>query len=308
MNALKRKEIRWGHRWRDGEGSLLEDTMAESEPTVLLDGLAFGEGPRWHDGKLWFSDVHAHEVMTVDVEGNAETVVEVPGQPSGLGWLPDGRLLVVSMTDRRLLRLDPEGLVEVADLSNLASFHCNDMVVDRQGRAYVGHFGFDMFGGEGFKLADIILVTPDGDARVVADEMAFPNGTVITPDGGTLIAAETAAGNLTAFDIEADGSLTGRRVWAHLEGEHFDGICLDGEGAIWAASARGPEVLRIREGGEVTARVRASAMAFACMLGGADRRTLFVVAAGTANPEEAKAKRSGRIETIEVDVPGAGFP
>lgn len=280
----------------------------ELEPKVLLDGLAFGEGPRWHDGKLWFSDMHAHEVMTVDLEGRAETVVGVPGQPSGLGWLPDSRLLVVSMTDRRLLRLDPEGLVEVADLSNLASFHCNDMVVDQQGRAYVGHFGFDMLGGEGFKMADIILVTPDGDARVAADEMAFPNGTVIASDGRTLIVAETVAGNLTAFDIQADGSLTNRRVWAHVEGEYFDGICLDAEGAIWAASPRGSRVLRIREGGEVAAEVRTSTTAFACMLGGADRRTLFIMVAETADPEEAKARRSGRIETVQVDVPGAGLP
>lgn len=285
------------------------------ETNVLVDGLVFGECPRWHNGKLWFSDMQAYEVMTVDLEGRTEMVVGVPGQPSGLGWLPDGRLLVVSMTDRRLLRLDSEGLVEVADLSNLASFHCNDMVVDQQGRAYVGHFGYNMLGGEGFKMADIILVMPDGHARVVADEMAFPNGTVITTDGRTLIVGETFAARLTAFDIEPDGSLGGRRIWAQLsghlvgtkpEGVFPDGICLDAEGAVWVASPTSGEVLRVREGGEVTHRIEVSNQAFACMLGGSERHTLFIMTAETAIPEE--AKRSGRIETVQVDVPGAGLP
>ena len=177
------------------------------ETTVLLDGLEFPEGPRWHDGKLWFSDMGTNQVMTVDLDGNAETVVEVQGQPSGLGWLPDERLLVVSMTDRRLLRLDPHGLVEVADLRELASFHCNDMVVDHQGRAYIGNFGYAFSDPSATpKLAEIVLVTPDGDARVVAQEMVFPNGIVITPDGRTLIVAESFAARLTAFDIEPDGS------------------------------------------------------------------------------------------------------
>jgi sugar lactone lactonase YvrE len=277
------------------------------ETKVLLDGLAFGEGPRWHEGKLWFSDMHFHRVMTVDLDGNAETVVEVPGRPSGLGWLPDGRLLVVSMVDRRLLRLDPEGLAEVADLSGLASSNCNDMVVDSQGRAYVGNFGFD-FQTESFSPAEIVMVEPDGRARVVADELAFPNGTVITPDGATLIVGETYAARLTAFDIAADGSLSGRRIWAQLENAVPDGICLDADGAIWVASPRSADVLRVREGGEVTRRISVSTQAFACMLGGADRRTLFILTAETANPEEARLGASGRVETIEVEVPGAGLP
>jgi len=163
----------------------------EPETTLLLDGLVFPEGPRWHDGKLWFSDIFAHKVMAVDLDGHAETIVEVPNRPSGLGWLPDGRLLVVSMTDLRLLRLDSHGLSEVADLHTLATYRCNDMVVDGQGRAYIGHFGFDVGAGQPFAPAALILVAPDGAARVVADELAFPNGTVITPDGRTLIVAES---------------------------------------------------------------------------------------------------------------------
>ena len=278
------------------------------ETRVLLDGLVFGEGPRWHDGKLWFSDMHAHRVMTVNLDGKTETVAEVPGQPSGLGWLPDGRLLVVSMTDRRLLRLDPDGLTEAADLRELASYHCNDMVVDRQGRAYIGNFGFDLIAQQPFAPAEIVLVTPDGNARVVADEMAFPNGSVITPDGHTLIVGETFGSRLTAFDIKPNGSLTGRRVWAQLEQAVPDGICLDAEGAIWVASPMSAEVLRVREGGEVTHRIKVSTQAYACMLGGPERRTLFVLTAETTNPDEARAKKSGRVETVEVDVPGAGLP
>jgi len=281
------------------------------ETTVLLDGLAFPEGPRWHDGKLWFSDLYLHRVMTVDLDGHTETVVKVPGQPSGLGWLPDGRLLVVSMMDRRLLRLDPGGLAEVADLRELASSHCNDMVVDRHGRAYIGNIGFDMYAEwEPHKLAEIVLVTPDGDARVVADEMACPNGSVITPDGRTLIVAETHGARLTAFAIGSDGSLTQRRIWAQLEkGVTPDGICLDAEGAIWVASPGSTQVLRVREGGEVIHRVRVATMPVACMLGGPDRCTLFVlVGASATDPDKSRAMMNGRIEIVRVDVPGVGLP
>ena len=165
--------------------------MVDRKPETLLDGLAFGEGPRWHEDRLWFFDMHKRQVMNVDMAGNAAIVCEVPNQPSGLGWTPEGRLLVVSMADRKLLRMDPLRLTEVADLSNLATFHCNDMVVDSEGRAYVGHFGFDIFSGQERTAASLILVDPDGSVREVADELLFPNGTVITPDGGTLIVGET---------------------------------------------------------------------------------------------------------------------
>lgn len=289
-------------------GFITDETLMKLETTLLLDGLGFPESPRWHDGKLWFSDMPAHRVMTVDLEGHAETIVEVPNQPSGLGWLPNGRLLVVSMIDRRLLRLDPIGLTEVADLSLLAAYHCNDMVVDEHGRAYIGNFGFDYRGGQPFSLTALILVTPEGAAQVVADELAFPNGTVITPDGRTLIVGETMGRRLTAFDIAPDGALTRRRLWAQLEdGRLPDGICLDAEGAIWVASPPSSEVLRVHEGGQVTHRIKTATRAYACMLGGPDRCKLFVCTA--ANSDEATwALASGRIEMVRVNVPGVGLP
>lgn len=284
--------------------------------------MAFAEGPRWHDGKLWFSDMHTRQVATADLNGRTETIVEVPGQPSGLGWTPDGRLLIVSMTDRRLLRLDPDGLTEVADLSALASHHCNDMVVDGQGRAYIGNFGFDIFDRSASPaLAQIVLVTPDGTACVVAEEMAFPNGSVITPDGRTLIVAETFAARLTAFDIAPDGSLLNRRIWAQFDDKGAaatltelagrvspDGICLDKEGAIWVASPQTKAVLRALPGGEVADSVEVTTVPYACMLGGPDGRTLFILTAKTSHPRNALAQMSGKIETIEVAVPKAGWP
>jgi len=275
---------------------------------VLLDGLAFAEGPRWHEGRLWFSDMHDHRVLAVDMQGKAETIVEVPQQPSGLGWLPDGRLLVVSMVDRRLLRLDDGGLSEVADLSELATFHCNDMVVDTRGRAYVGNFGWDLHSGGQPVDAVLVLVGPEGGARVVAEDLAFPNGTVITDDGATLVVGETMAGCLTAFDIGADGSLSNRREWAKIDGAVPDGICLDADGAIWVASPVSAEVLRVREGGQVTDRVSVDTQAFACMLGGPERRHLLVCTALDSEPESCRTTRSGRIEVVEVAVPGAGLP
>lgn len=278
-------------------------------PETLLDGLCFPEGPRWHDGALWFSDMHDHRVLRLDAGGRAETVVEVPQQPSGLGWRPDGHLLVVSMLDRRLLRLEPTGLVEVADLSALATCHCNDMVVDAAGRAYVGNFGFDLHQPDfAFGHAEIILVEPDGTARVVARELSFPNGTVITPDGGTLIVGESFATRLTAYDIAPDGGLANRREWAKLDGCTPDGICLDAEGAVWLASPVSSECVRVAEGGRVLDRVAVATQAFACILGGADRRTLFICTAADSHPASSRRVRSGRIEALQVDVPGAGWP
>jgi sugar lactone lactonase YvrE len=279
-----------------------------SETTILLDGLLFPEGPRWHDGKLWFSDMQGLHVMTVDLDGNSEKIVRIKNSPSGLGWLPDGRLLVVSMLNRRLLRLDPVGLVEIADLRNLASFHCNDMVVDKLGRAYIGNFGFDLAAGDPVEPAEIIMVTPAGDARVVAGDLFFPNGTVITPDGQTLIVAETWGNCLTAFDIQPDGSLHNRRTWAALKDVYPDGICLDEKGAIWVAAPVPGEVLRVQEGGNISHRFNVSAKPYACMLGGPDRRTLFVCTAGSHNPDDLLAGPSGKIEMVEVEIPGAGRP
>ena len=279
-----------------------------SQTNVLLDGLRFPEGPRWHDGRFWFSDMHAGQVIAVDLSGRSEVVVEVKAEPSGLGWLPDGRLLVVSMQDRRLLRLDADGLAQVADLSDLASYHCNDMVVDAEGRAYVGNFGFDLHAGESPTSANLILVHPDGRSEVAAPDLRFPNGAVITPDGRTLIVGESFGGCLTAFDVADDGTLSGRREWAKLEGAVPDGICLDAEGAIWVASPIGKGgVLRVREGGEVTQRIAVENEAFACMLGGPERRTLFICTAPDSNPEKT-GDRGGQIETVEVETPGAGLP
>jgi len=278
-----------------------------ARPSVLLSGLRFPEGPRWHEGQLWFSDMHAQQVMRVGLDGRAEVVAEVPSDPSGLGWLPDGRLLVASMRDRRLLRLDPEGLVEVADLRGVAPFHCNDMVVDSVGRAYVGNFGFDLHAGEAPAPTALAMVTPEGVVRVVAEDLRFPNGMVITPDGRTLVVGESFGACLTAFDIAADGRLAGRRVFAQLERAVPDGICLDAEGAIWVASPISHGVLRVREGGEVTHRIAVEHQAFACMLGGPERRTLFLCTARDPHPERT-VERSGRIEFVEVEVPGAGLP
>jgi len=275
--------------------------------TVLLSGLRFPEGPRWHDDRFWFSDMHSQRVMAVDMDGKAETIAEVEGDPSGLGWLPDGRLLVVSMRDRRLLRQDPEGLTEVADLSDIATYHCNDMVVDASGRAYVGNFGFDLHSGATPCPANLALVHPDGRTELAASDLRFPNGSVITPDGKTLVVGESFGGCLTAFDIDPDGRLHGRREWARLEGAVPDGICLDAEGAIWVASPIGHQVLRVRMGGEVADRIPIENEAFACMLGGPEGRTLFVCTAPDSNPEKTTS-RGGCIETVDVEVPRAGLP
>lgn len=275
---------------------------------VLLDGLAFPEGPRWHDGRLFFSDMHAHQVLAVDMAGMREVICEVAGRPSGLGWLKDGRMLVVSMRDRKLKRLDRDGLKTAADLSKLAPFDCNDMVVDAGGRAYVGNFGFDLHGGEAPRGTTLVMVAPDGGARVVAQELMFPNGMVITPDGKTLVVGETFGRCLTAFEIGADGSLANRRVWAGLGNRFPDGICLDAENAIWVACPTMAEVIRVKQGGEVAERINVETDAFACMLGGDDGRTLFVATAPDSNPEKCRAARRGRIEFSRVEVPRAGLP
>jgi len=275
---------------------------------VLLDGLTFPEGPRWHDGRLWLSDFYSHRVIKVGLDGRAETVVEVPQQPSGLGFRPDGTLLIVSMRDRRLMRLEGTKLALVADLSALAPSHCNDMVVDGAGRAYVGNFGFDRHAGEAPRATCLVRVDPDGRASVAADELMFPNGTVIAPDGRTLIIAETYAQRLTAFDLGPDGALANRRLFAALDGIYPDGICLDAEGAVWVADARGPRVVRVLDGGRIARTIATGERnTYACMLGGADRRTLFICTNTGSGPGMA-AKRDGRIEMIRVEVPGAGWP
>lgn len=274
----------------------------------FIDGLSFGEGPRWHQGKLWYSDFYVHQVRVADESGRTETVVEVPGRPSGLGWRPDGTMLIVSMTDRRLMRFADGTLSVEAELESLATGHCNDMIVDGKGRAYVGNFGFDRHAGETPKAAVLVRVDPDGSVHRAADDLQFPNGTVITPDGKTMIVAETLAKRLTAYDIAEDGTLSNRRVWAETPSCYPDGICLDVEGGVWVTGAFTSHMVRVLEGGRITHDFDlGERSAYACMLGAADRRTLYVVTNTGSGPAMAE-KRDGRIETMRVDVPGAGLP
>ena len=281
---------------------------------VLIEGLTFTEGPRWHDGRLYFSDFFTHRVLAVDTKGNMETIVETPQQPSGLGWSPDGSMLIVSMNDQKLLSFSNGELSEVADLSQLATHFCNDMVVDKKGNAYVGNFGFDLHAGEPIKPTNLILVRPGEEPCVVAENVFFPNGTVITPDDKTLIVGETFASCLTAFDINEDGTLANRRVWADLRSieEGYtpvpDGICLDAEGAIWVASPSTNDVIRVQEGGALLDKVEVDRGAFACMLGGENGNTLFISTANDSTEETCLKERSARIEVIVVDVPRAGLP
>jgi sugar lactone lactonase YvrE len=278
------------------------------KPEVLLDGLTFPEGPRWREGKLWFSDFYTHRVMSVALDGRAETIVEVRERPSGLGWTPSGELLVVSMLDRRLLRFDGKRLHVAAELAGVATGPCNDMVVDPAGRAYVGNFGYDRHAGEAPRTTCIARVDPDGRVVRAAEELVFPNGMVLTPDGKTLVVAETFAHRLSAFDVAADGSLSRRRVFAETPGCFPDGICLDAEGAVWVANARGDQVQRIFEGGRVAQSIATPGrQSYACMLGGPGRRTLFILTNTGSGPAMAE-KRDGRIETLEVEAPGAGLP
>ena len=275
---------------------------------VLLGGLTFPEGPRWHGGRLWFSDFYSQRVLAVDLTGKSETIATVPKRPSGLGWRPDGTLLIVSMLDRSLLELKAGRLRPVADLSALAGGPCNDMVVDAAGRAYVGNFGYDRHNGEAPRTTGLIRVDGDGRAARVADDLMFPNGMVITPDGKTMIVAETYAHRISAFAIDGDGGLSARRVFAEMPGCYPDGICLDAEGAIWVADARGHEASRVFEGGRIAQRVSVGdRTVFACMLGGADRRTLFLCTSTGSGPAMAE-KTDGKIEYAHVAVPGAGLP
>jgi sugar lactone lactonase YvrE len=284
---------------------------------VLADGLHFAEGPRWHQGKLWFSDFYDHAVKTVDLDGRVETKVVIDDQPSGLGWLPDGRMLIVAMQSRSVLRMEYEALVVHADLSDIATFHCNDMTVDAIGRAYVGNFGFDLDAAvtsgdfrsalEHYEGAALARVDPHGAVHTVATGLRFPNGMVLSPDGGTLVVAESLGRRLTAFDVGIDGSLTNHRVWAELDATP-DGICLDAEGAIWLADAAASRAIRVAEGGAVLDEVVTSRSCYAVMLGGPDGRTLFMATANTSLSAVASTQREGCIEVTVVTVPHAGRP
>jgi sugar lactone lactonase YvrE len=284
------------------------------EPRVLLDGLAMPESPRWHDGRLWFSNWGTRQIVAVDLDGHSEIVGE---GPDGLGWatnwLPDGRLLI---TGEELIRVEPDGSrVRHADLGHISSHGWSELTVDSRGNAYVNTINFDFAEfnevlTSGRAPGKIALVTPDGEAREVASELAFPNGMVITPDNMTLVVGESFAARLTAFDIAEDGSLSNRRVWA--DGVGPDGICLDAEGCIWASSGQMTnDCARIREGGEVLERIELGSPCFAAMLGGHDRRTLFMLTAdwrGTGAIEDVVRSRTGRILVADAPAAGVGWP
>ena len=302
----------------------------------LIGGLYFGEGPRWHENKLWFSDFYSHKVMTLDENNSLETVCEVPSQPSGLGWLPNGDLLIVSMLDRKILKFS-EGSISVhADLSEYVLNKCNDMVVGRDGTAYVGNFGMGN-AGESMNSTHLMIVKSDGTVSKGPDNLLFPNGTVITEDGKNLIVAETLGAKLTSFDIEDNGELTNRKLWArtsplfslliikflsllgfdlskvdfskYSKNLHVpDGICLDEKNGIWIASPTTKAVVRIEKGGNITDTISTPKSAFACMLGGKERKTLYVIISNSSDPEEAQASPEGEIHSIEVEIPGVGKP
>ena len=280
------------------------------EPRTLLTDLILGESPRWHDDRLWFSDWGAEEVLAVDLEGTCDVIVRVQSFPFSIDWLPEGQLLIVSSSDRRLLRREPDGsLVTHADLRSLSDFPWNEIVVDGRSNIYLNGIGFDMMAGEQAAPGLVALVTPDGSIRQVADDVLFPNGMAVTADNSTLILAESYGHRLTAFDIEADGDLSNRRVWADLGGGYPDGICLDAEGAVWFGDVANKRCVRVREGGDVLQRIELDRGCFACMLGGPNGRTLFMMAADWRGPAAmADAVRTGQVLTLEAPAPGAGWP
>jgi sugar lactone lactonase YvrE len=282
--------------------------MQEFNTTVVAEGLAFPEGPRWRDGWLWFTDQHDATLYRMSTQGELQRYAATDTRPGGLGWLPDGSLLMVLMEARRIVRRVDDRWEPYADLSALASFHCNDMVVTRHGVVFAGNFGEEPVPGRALRPAELIRIDRDGNAEVVDRELVFPNGSVVTDDGRTLLVAETFANRITRFDLDDEDRVTGRQIWAELGDATPDGICLDAAGALWIASPTTHELLRVRHGGEVLARCTTRGAPYACMLGGDDRQTLYACTAETTDPGEAARIKSGRIEATRVDVPGAGLP
>ena len=297
------------------------------ELTKLVDGGNFFEGPRWHDGRWWASDFYRHAVLSWEADGSDERVeAEVPAQPSGLGWLPDGLLLIVAMKDQKVLRRGDDGALTVhADLSGKVEGPLNDMVVDAAGHAYVGGFGFDLMTGADPKATALWRIDPDGTAVEAADDMRFPNGSVVTPDGSTLVVGETMGGRYTAFTIEPDGSLADRRVWAQLSptpelapvaemlsagGVAPDGCSLDADGCIWCADALGNRVLRVAEGGDIRGEIAApdGFGVYACALGGPDGNTLLLCCAPDFFEHTRTAAAEAVLFTTTVDASHAGLP
>ena len=281
-----------------------------AELNTLMTGISFGESPRWHEGRLWFADWAAEELIAVDLDGRSEVIAQVHSFPFCLDWLPEGTLLVVSARERRLLRAEADGSFSLyADLRPLSDKGWNEIVVDGRGNAYVNGGGFDLMAGEEFAPGIVALVTPDGRARPVADGIAFPNGMAVTHDNSTLIVAESYAGRLTGFDIADDGTLHNRRAWAELGDAAPDGICIDASGAVWYADVPHACCVRVREGGEVLDRIELDRGCFSCALGGPDGRTLFMVTREWQGVSEAGSQeRTGQVVTARAPEPGAGYP
>jgi len=275
---------------------------------TVLDGLAFPEGLRWHSGMLFFSDMHDGVVWRLTADGEATRVLDLATQPSGLGWRPDGELYVVSMLDRRLIKVTPDGPVTVADLSAIEPHAINDMLIDHAGRAYVGTFGCDLNAGEPPRPTVLYRIDPDGEISIAARDLLFPNGAVITPDRRTFIISETFGHCISAFDLSVDGTLTNRREFARFDATEPDGICLDEEGGVWVCSPDVHEVIRVVDGGRITDTIPLppDRDAFACVLGGSDGRDLYVGTAREYIPTVTRAQRAGRIEVTRVTIPGAG--
>lgn len=283
--------------------------MQQLTTTRFADGFVFLEGPRWHGGKLWVSDMFGKTVYAIGADGGKEAMATLPNRPSGLNFMPDGSLVIVSMADRKLMRLKDGKLSEYADLSGLLKYDINDSVCAPNGNIYVGTFGYDVFAHEDPKPATLTLVTPDGKIRTVAEDIHFPNGAVIANGGKTLIIAETFVSRISAFDIAADGSLSNRRVFAELAPYTPDGICLDKDGAIWVAAFEQGEFLRVLDGGAITHKIDCGGRrAVACNLGGADGRTLYCLIYDGHLEDIQQGKRNAVIETARVEVAGAGSP
>ena len=292
-------------------------TQMHAEWTLVIDGIDFGEGPRWHDGRLWFSDFFQQTISSVEIHpdgsGTRHVELEYNGRPSGLGWLPDGRLLFVSMLDRKVMRREADGTVVAhADLSEVAGGHCNDMVVADDGTAYVGNFGFDFEAGDSVEPTTLAIVRPDGSVTADSHQLLFPNGAVITDSGRTLMVGETFGAQYTAFTIDHDGSLTEPRIWATVTGTAPDGCTLDDEEGIWFSDAAGKQIVRVIGSGDIddlsTVRMGTPNNTYACMLGGDDGRTLFVLTADGASPDVVAGTATGAIYSTRVQVAHAGRP
>ena len=276
---------------------------------TIVTGLSFAEAPRWKDGALYVSDMFDNRVLRIDAAGTASVVAQFDAPISGLGWLPDGRMLAVSMEARQVLRREEAGFVLHADLSGIATYHANDMIVTEDGIAYVGNFGFSLHPPEAPRMATLARISPCGTVAAAAEDLFFPNGMAVTADNRTLIVAESGGCRLVAFDIGADGELARRRIWADLgAGVMPDGICVDAEGAAWVALPLAKEFIRVREGGEVVNRITVADAALACVLGGPDRLTLYLMTSGALDPESCRVQRNASVLAVDVEIPGAGRP